>query len=584
MTKATDGRVREADASADSAAPATAVVAGEARRSWIARTLRRSSPLDTPVDAQRMVQQISRQLLDTPTNEWRLSEAIGAVAEYLGADAAALLEVSADERMLVCSAQWRDPEVVSWQPVPPQMPLAAFPWLAANLHRVKKPFVVPRLVELPVAADEARGVLTAMGVRSFGVVPLRREDRVAAVLFVFWQHDRKLPSPARLEPLGMVADTLLSALARRSVERALHDNESRFSAVLQASVDVVVLWAEDGSVKFASEALERISGIPPAEFDFEHAAEHVHADDVVAMCVRYGEALARPRESVPVAIRLRRADGEWCHLEGTLTNLVDEASIAGVVLYVRDVTARVGLEARLAQAEKMAALGRMAGSVAHDFRNLTFAMRSFAELAIAQAEQGRDLSTELQEIVKGCMHADSLVSQLLSFGQAATTRTTVIDPSGALADLRPTIAQLVPASIELVIEATVPLPRVGISRTQLEQILVNLVTNAVDAMPAGGRLEVTFERPDHDAPLASPQAGGLRIVVSDTGVGMEEAVRAQVFEPFFTTKPKPAEPLGAGLGLSIVYAVTAAAGGVVTVESAPGKGTRVEVLLPPVEA
>jgi two-component system, cell cycle sensor histidine kinase and response regulator CckA len=583
MTKATDGRVREPDASEESAAPASAVVAGELRRSWLARTLRRTSPFDTPVDAQRLVQQISRQLLDTPTNEWRLSEAIGAVAAYLGADAAALLEVSDDDSMLACSAQWRDPTVVSWQSVPALMPISAFPWLAANLHRVRKPFVVPRLVELPAAADEARGVLTAMGVRSFGVVPLRREERVEAVLFVFWQHDRKLPSPARLEPLGMVADALLSALARRSVEQELHDNESRFTAVLRESLDVVVLWADDGTVKFASEALERISGIPPVDFSFEHAAEHVHADDVVAMCVRYGEALSRPRESVPTALRLRRADGEWCYLEGTFTNLVDEASIGGVVLYARDVSDRVGLEARLAQAEKMAALGRMAGSVAHDFRNLTFAMRSFAELAIAQAEQGQDLSIELQEIVKGCMHADSLVSQLLSFGQATSICTTVIDPSAALDELRPAIAQLVPASVELVVEHTPPLPHVGISRTQLEQILVNLVTNAVDAMPAGGRLHVALDRAA-DLGLASAHVGWLRIVVSDTGIGMEEAVRAQVFEPFFTTKLKDAASPGNGLGLSIVYAVTAAAGGVVAVESTSGEGTRVEVRLPPVGA
>ena len=106
------------------------------------------------------------------------------------------------------------------------MPIEALPWLQTNLHRIKRPFVVPRLVELPPTADEARRILTALGVRSFGVVPLLRGNRVAAVLFVFWQRDDHLPSPGRLDPLGMVADALLSGLARRTVERELHENET----------------------------------------------------------------------------------------------------------------------------------------------------------------------------------------------------------------------------------------------------------------------------------------------------------------------------------------------------------------------
>ena len=115
---------------------------------------------------------------------------------------------------------------------------------------------------------------------------------------------------------------------------------------------------------------------------------------------------------MPVALRIRAVDGSWRHLEGTYTNLLDEPFVAGVVLNARDVTDRVGLEVELSQAQKMAALGRMAGSIAHDFRNLTFAMRSFAELALDRAERGEPLTTELQEIVRGCIHADSLASQL----------------------------------------------------------------------------------------------------------------------------------------------------------------------------
>jgi signal transduction histidine kinase len=243
--------------------------------------------------------------------------------------------------------------------------------------------------------------------------------------------------------------------------------------------------------------------------------------------------------------------------------------VCGVVLNVRDVTDRVGLEVELLQAQKMAALGRMAGSIAHDFRNLTFAIRSFAELALEHAERGAPASTELNEIVRGCIHADSLVSQLLAFGQPAVTRCTVVDPAATMVDLGPALARLVPEEVDFELQQGTGLPTVGVSGTQLEQILLNLVTNALDAMPDGGFLRVALTARD----------GALQVEVVDTGTGMDEEVLNQVFEPFFTTK---ANSSGNGLGLAIVYAVTAAAGGTVTVDSAPGAGTTVRVVLPAV--
>jgi hypothetical protein len=340
--------------------------------------------------------------------------------------------------------------------------------------------------------------------------------------------------------------------------------------VLRESPDVVVIWGEDGDVEFASAALERITGVTGTAFDFEHAPDLVHSDDVLGMCVRYGEALSQPREPVPVALRIRAVDGSWRHLEGTYTNLLGEPFVAGVVLNARDVTDRVGLEVELSQAQKMAALGRMAGSIAHDFRNLTFAMRSFAELALDRAERGEPPTTELQEIVRGCIHADSLASQLLAFGQPVVARSTAVAPAVVLEELRPTLERLVPDDVELELVEGSELPRVGISGTQLEQILVNLITNALDAMPDGGRLRVALDA----------REGWLRIEVGDTGVGMDEDVRSQVFEPFFTTKTNGS---GNGLGLSIVYAVTAAAGGTVAVESDLGAGTTVRIVLPPAD-
>jgi PAS domain S-box-containing protein len=569
MGKATGERELE-DASGTAVPRAGVLVGGPQHRSWLGRTLRREPGPSARGDAERLVRRISRDLLERPAGERQLSEAIGTVARFIDADASALLEVTPDDLSLLCSAQWHDPTLAEWELVPERFPLNTFPWLARHFHEIQVPFIVPRLAELPAGADSAREILGSLGIRSFGVVPLRRDGRVAAILFFVWRHERGVPSPARLQPLVLVADVVLGALARRNVERELRESESRFRAVLRESPDVVVLWREDGGVEFASAAIERITGVVGAAFDFEHAPELVHADDVVGMCVRYGESLSEPRRPVAVTLRVRAVEGGWRHLEGTFTNLLDEPSVEGVVFNARDVTDRVGLEMELSQAQKMAALGRMAGSVAHDFRNLTFAIRSFAELALEHAEHGTPAGTELHEIVRGCIHADSLVSQLLAFGQPAVTRCTVVDPGAAMVELVPVLRTLVPDGVRLELDQAPALPRVGVSPTQLEQILVNLVANAVDAMPDGGRLRVALDAPD----------GALRIQVDDTGTGMDEDVRSQVFEPFFTTKPNGS---GNGLGLSIVYAVTAAAGGTATIESAPGAGTTARVVLPAFE-
>ena len=142
--------------------------------------------------------------------------------------------------------------------------------------------------------------------------------------------------------------------------------------MLRESPDVVVLYGEDGAVEFASGALRRITGVEPEQFDFERAPEYVHPDDLIELVHPLRRGARAAALTVPLNLRVRGVDGDWRHLEGTFTNLSDEPSVRGVVFNARDVTDRVGLEAELLQAQKMAALGRMAGSVAHDFRNLTF--------------------------------------------------------------------------------------------------------------------------------------------------------------------------------------------------------------------
>ena len=320
---------------------------------------------------------------------------------------------------------------------------------------------------------------------------------------------------------------------------------------------MIIISSPTGPIEVVSGALERITGSRVA--DLGGARSSVHPDDLDGVRVSYGKAMSRPREPVPISARVRSTSGEWRRLEGTFTNLLDDPSVGGVVMNAHDVTDRVDLEDKLRHSEKIDELGRLAGAVAHDFRNVSFAIRSFAQFALARVERGDDVSAELREILRGCEHADGLVSQLLSFGRPEPASAAAVDPGAALEELQPTLRRLVPPWVRLEVSCAPSLPLVLVSQTQLEQIVLNLVTNAVDAMTEGGALTLAFE--------AEPSA--VRIVVTDTGIGMDDETRKQIFQPFFTTKGDGA---GNGLGLSIVSAIASAAEGHVEVESTPGAG------------
>ena len=241
------------------------------------------------------------------------------------------------------------------------------------------------------------------------------------------------------------------------------------------------------------------------------------------------------------------------------------ASVLGVV---RDVTQRVRLEEQLRQAQKMEAVGRLAGGVAHDFNNILTVIATYCQFLLDATPPGDARRADVAEICKAADRAACLTRQLLAFSRQQVLQPRVVDVSEVVAGMEGMVARLVGEDVEIVTRLGVGLPPVLADPTQLEQVVMNLAVNARDAMPHGGVLIVTTD--------ACP-AGGVRLAVRDTGSGMDAATRAQVFEPFFTTKPAGA---GTGLGLSTVHGIVEQSGGRLTIESTIGRGTEVAVHLP----
>ena len=240
-------------------------------------------------------------------------------------------------------------------------------------------------------------------------------------------------------------------------------------------------------------------------------------------------------------------------------------------------------EDQLRHAQKMEGIGRLAGGVAHDFNNLLTAIVGFTDLILERIPNTDRTANDVREIRKAADRATALTRQLLAFSRKQFLNPTVLDINDTVSGLIPMLPRVIGEHIETTTKLAPDMSPVWADSSQMDQVLVNLVLNARDAMSAGGQLTIETARVDLDAErLAAerlPLAPGTYVMlgVSDTGTGMDEATRARAFEPFFTTKPKGQ---GTGLGLATVYGIIDQSGGSIALDTAPGRGTAVRIYLP----
>ncbi|HEX2780134.1 MAG TPA: ATP-binding protein [Gemmatimonadaceae bacterium] len=226
---------------------------------------------------------------------------------------------------------------------------------------------------------------------------------------------------------------------------------------------------------------------------------------------------------------------------------------------------------QLRQSQKLEAIGTLAGGVAHDFNNLLTVISGFTQLALAQTGRGVSVAEDLKQVAGAADRASHLTRQLLAFGRKQVLQPRVLDLAEVVAGVEPMLRRLIGEHIELRTAHASPLARVHADPGQLEQVIVNLVVNARDAMPTGGTMTISTENG------AGADTGKVRLLVRDTGTGMSAATQARIFEPFFTTK-EPGK--GTGLGLATVYGIVTQSGGRIDVDSVPGRGTQFAIVLP----
>jgi two-component system, cell cycle sensor histidine kinase and response regulator CckA len=379
--------------------------------------------------------------------------------------------------------------------------------------------------------------------------------------------------------------SLTDITERRLAETALRESELRFKRLVQNSSDIIAVTDDAGVFSSMSASVARILGYEPSEMIGKSQLEFVHADDRELMTRFHAQIASTPDAPVRVEFRHQHKNGQWISLELVGMNLLYDPSVKGIVHNLRDVSERNRLSEQLQQAMKMEAVGRLAGGIAHDFNNILTVISGSLELMKTDLEPTGSIPGLLGDAGAAVNRAASLTRQLLAFSRRQMIEPRVLDLNEVVRELHKMLVRIIGEDIGLQTLLCKDLGAVRVDPGQFEQVIVNLVVNARDAMPEGGKLVIETNNVELDASYQRlhPEVAPGRYVllaVSDTGVGMDAHVKQRLFEPFFTTKPRGR---GTGLGLATIFGAVKQAGGSIEVYSELGKGSTFKVYLPRVD-
>jgi len=437
-------------------------------------------------------------------------------------------------------------------------------------------------------AMEDRGEVARNGSRSLDWlgVPLKVGNHTFGALVVQTYSKNIRYGQQDKEILTFVARQLASAVEIKRNEQALRRSEARYRSLVQSSVYGIYRSSLEGRFLDVNPALitmlgyssaEEVLLLDPEKDVFEQPEEQA----------RLIEEFRRSGRMDGFEVKWKRKDGSaiTVRISGRAVSSADEpADVLEAI--AEDVTERRVLEDQFRQAQKMEAVGRLAGGVAHDFNNLLMVISGYTEVILAKLEPNHPLQEKARSIQQAADRATTLTRQLLAFSRKQLLELKVVDVNSIVEDMERLLRPLIGETVEL---ATNLAPEAGHIRAdagQLEQVLMNLVVNAKDAMPSGGKLtiqtqNVVVDENHHRGQTFIRPGQYVTLSVSDTGTGMDKETQSRIFEPFFTTKEKGK---GTGLGLSTVYGIVKQSGGYVMVQSEKGHGTTFNIYLPRVEA
>ena len=445
-------------------------------------------------------------------------------------------------------------------------------------------------------------IVTHAGIRFYAGAPLlTKEGYAVGTLCVMDRLPRELPAGhkdslltlarlivAQLEIRRSTAKVSIASGQERSAD-ALRHSQDRLLGIISSAMDAIITVDDKQRIVVFNKAAEQIFRCPtadalgqsldrfiPPRFREAHR-QHIRT---------FGDTGVSSRSMYsPGTLMGLRADGEEFPVEATISQ-VKTASETLFTVILRDISVRKRTEEELRQAQKMEAVGHLAGGIAHEFNNYLGVIMGYSDLLAQDESQNESVRQTMAEINTATQRAASLTRQLLAFSRKQILEPTVLDLNGSIHETYKLLRRLIPANIDISSELQSDLGRVRADPVQIQQILINLAVNARDAMPEGGKISIETADVTLDEEFASrhrdiPPGDYVMLSVTDTGEGMDAETLSHVFEPFFTTKEKGK---GTGLGLSTTYGIVMQSGGYITVASVPDRGTTFRVYLPKLAA
>ena len=379
--------------------------------------------------------------------------------------------------------------------------------------------------------------------------------------------------------------TLTDITERRLAEEAIRRSEQKYRTLFEESQDTIYISTPDGRLLDINPAGVRL-------FAYDSAEEMLSVDLGTQIYLRSEDRNLMLQELTlrgfvqDLELEVQTKQGRRLTVLATASAERDDSGrVVSIRGMLRDVTGQRSLEHQLRQAQKMEAVGRLAGGVSHDFNNLLTAILGYADLLAMEVPEDSPLRHSTDEIKAAAKRGADLTRQLLAFGRRQVLAPEVLDLNQTVLTIDKLLRRVIGEDVELVTNLEPHLGAVRADPSQIEQVLLNLGINARDAMPDGGVLtlgtgNVEVRRKDEVPQLALADGPYVMLEIEDSGVGIDESIRDQIFEPFFTTKSRSK---GSGLGLSTVYGIVRQSGGHIEVHSEPGRGSRFRILLPRVD-
>ena len=361
---------------------------------------------------------------------------------------------------------------------------------------------------------------------------------------------------------------------------AFEKNMDLYRSVIENSNDSIIVY-NDGIIIFVNDTAKRITGYLEEEFYGSNILDFVSADFKPVMLEYMNDRIAGKNSPSTYDIEILRKDGDIIPAEISVSTIQYEGGQAHMAI-LRDLSNRHTLEEQLRQAQKMEAVGQLAGGVAHDFNNILQVINGYTELAQTSLEEDDPVQEMLQQVEQAGERANSLVSQLLTFSRNQQVVTRVLDLNGMITEHISLLQRVIGEDIVLEFLSSSETIYINADQNMIEQILLNIFLNARDAMPDGGKILVKTKRVFLDrefckAISSKDQGYYAMLSISDTGCGMDKGTLSRIFEPFFSTKGITA---GTGLGLSTVYGIVLQHDGIITAKSKPENGSIFQIYLP----